>query len=162
MRMAEYLADAVASLPTAQASASWYSTSVKALERLPHLSFSRWMPTALHAPSERKQLLRPKPMTPRRLQNHHPIRKALDEIRPLLFPRPRPSALHARDHLNALQRLFGIMSARGSHVCPPIEVYRRPDFDMILLKLRHGNIRKWRYALQVKRRSRHKDGDGKY
>ena len=39
--------------PTMRAQAPWYSTSLEALERLPSLSFRRWMRIALREPSGR-------------------------------------------------------------------------------------------------------------
>ncbi len=37
--------------PTSRAAVSWYSISDEAFERLPHLSLSRWMCSALRVPS---------------------------------------------------------------------------------------------------------------
>lgn len=39
------------SSPTSKAQVSWYSISLDALERLPHLAFRRWMKKPLLLPS---------------------------------------------------------------------------------------------------------------
>src|SRR5208337_4601371 len=52
----------------------------------------------------RKQLLRPQAVPPRHIGDYRPLLATLRDNRQLLFVRPLPAPLHARDHLDPLQR----------------------------------------------------------